>query len=357
MDSYRLDGHKLYWHLDRVLAWQRGEAVPPIYVEVSPVSFCNHRCIFCGTDFAMGKKSQLDAHTLSARLKEMGALGVRSIMFAGEGEPLLHKEFPILARGAREAGLDVALTTNGSVGDRSLWEQLLPHFSWVKFSLDAGTPRIYSRVHGVPEGTFDRTLGSIEAAIAVKKDRNLDVTLGIQFLVLEENREDIRKAMQLFRSWTIDYLVLKPYSLHPRMIKDKEVQYPPEIIDEIQRIVEMNRGSSGPEIIFRRQAMETYATKKRGYDHCLALPFWGYLSAGGDFYTCSVFLGDPRFKGGNIHKENMKDIFFGEGRKNAIALGEQALSTSEECRVNCRMARINEFLQTLKHPPQHVNFI
>ena len=50
MDKYLLDGHKLYWHLDRVEEWQAKKVVAPIYVEISPLSVCNHKCIFCGID-------------------------------------------------------------------------------------------------------------------------------------------------------------------------------------------------------------------------------------------------------------------------------------------------------------------
>jgi hypothetical protein len=31
--------------------------------------------------------------------------------------------------------------------------------------------------------------------------------------------------------------------------------------------------------------------------------------------------------------------------------------TADQCRVNCRMDKINAFLWELKHPPAHANFI
>jgi len=91
-DNYLIDGHKLFWHLDRVRQWQERRVIPPIYIEASPVSFCNHKCIFCGIDFAMKEKHRLETEIFCKRLKELGNLGMRSIMFAGEGEPLLHQD-------------------------------------------------------------------------------------------------------------------------------------------------------------------------------------------------------------------------------------------------------------------------
>src|SRR3990167_7567079 len=110
MDKYLIDGHKLYWNLDRVVEWQEKRIIPPIYIEVSPVSYCNHKCIFCGLDFAKQKVIQLDSEIFCKQLKKMGQLGVRSIMYAGEGEPLLHKDLAKFVKITKENGIDVSIT-------------------------------------------------------------------------------------------------------------------------------------------------------------------------------------------------------------------------------------------------------
>ena len=34
MDKYKMGGHKLLWHLDRVQAWQKGERIAPLSIDV-----------------------------------------------------------------------------------------------------------------------------------------------------------------------------------------------------------------------------------------------------------------------------------------------------------------------------------
>lgn len=357
MDKYLIDGHKLYWHLDRVKEWQERRITPSIYIEISPVAFCNHRCIFCGIDFAMHKKIQLETEIFCERLKEMRSLGIRSIMFAGEGEPLLHKDFSKFVRIAKGSNIDVSLTTNGSIGNYELWKEILPHLTWIRFSVDAGSPKTYAKIHNVPEPSFEKTIESIRESIKVKKDYNLDIAVGIQFLIIGENLNDIENALKLFSHLGVDYLSLKPYSMHPQMINKKDIIYTRETMQYIEDIVNKYKEKAEMDINFRKDAMGKYMHRKKKFSHCRALPFWGYISSNGDFYTCSVFIGDERFKVGNIYNEDMQSIMFGKLRRNSIRYGEKELNIESECRLNCRMARVNEFLEFLETRPRHINFI
>lgn len=356
MDRYLIDGHKLYWHMDRVLQWQKERIVPPVYVEISPVGFCNNQCVFCGVDFAMDNKSRLETGILCERLREMGRLGVRSVMFAGEGEPLLHEDIGLFIRTAKESGIDVSLTTNGNSGNTVLWEAVLPYLTWIRFSVDAGTPQVYSKVHGVKESFFARTISNINEVVRIKKQFKLPVTVGVQYLIVEENAGNIREAAELFSDMQIDYCSFKPYSYNPKMIKRRDESYSDRLLDEIQGIVDEFKDRSVPEIIFRRQSMKSYMAMVKNYNCCNALSFGGYISSQGNFYTCKEYIGDGRFNAGNIYHCGMKEIFYGEKRRASLVHGMNGLRV-DECRRNCRMARANEYLEMLENEPEHVNFI
>jgi GTP 3',8-cyclase len=358
-DRFAIDGHKLYWHLDRVAEWQKDRLIAPIYLEISPVSFCNHQCLFCGLDFAHDERLILDADVLMCRIEEMGRLGVKSIMFAGEGEPLLHPRLAEIAAHTKRCGIDVSITTNGMAGNAGIWEELLPSLTWIRFSIDAASAETYASVHGTAQGSFARTIASLQEALRVKKERELPVTIGVQFLMIQQNLGDIEAALELYSGIGVDYLSFKPYSEHPQMLNKSGFTYTSDMIDAIDRKVQsFVRDQAGKTaIIFRKTATEAYGDGLQRFKSCCALPFWGYLSSRGDCYTCSVYLNDDRFKVGNIYSENMEEILFGAKRRASVDFAEHELEIGHECRVNCRMARINEFLAFINDSPDHVNFI
>src|SRR5271169_2407006 len=114
MDRLNIDGHKMHYHIDRLNSWMNGEPVYPVYVEISPVGHCNHRCTFCAVDYIGYQTRALDTGKLEACITAMSKNGVRSIMYAGEGEPMLHPDIAHIVEYTKTNGIDVAFTTNGT---------------------------------------------------------------------------------------------------------------------------------------------------------------------------------------------------------------------------------------------------
>ncbi len=355
MDKYRIDSTKLMFHPERVAqwraadTWEKAKSLYPIYVEIAPVGACNHRCTFCACDFVGYRSIVLDHNILVGRLHEMAECGVKSIMFAGEGEPLLHKDInPIVIWAIEyELPLDVSFTTNGVLLNRL---EVLGLCSWVKVSLNAGQRSTYAQIHRTKEKDWDTVWANLKDATK----RKGGCTLGVQSVLLPENRAEMFMLAHMVRDAGCDYFVVKPYSQHKKSITH---QYEGVNYNDDNGLEEAlaTLNSDTFQVVFRSEAMRQEAEEIH-YEKCNATPnFWAYIMASGDVYSCSAFLLDDRFRLGNVNQQSFAEIWSGSRREENWRYVRETLDI-RECRKNCRMDRANRYLADFGKV-QHVNFI
>jgi GTP 3',8-cyclase len=214
MDKYRIDSHKLIYHVPLVNEWLNGKTIYPVYMGISPSGFCNHRCTFCALDFMKYQKRYLKTSILKERLSELRNLGLKSIMYAGEGEPLLHKDIIDIINHTKKVGIDIAITTNGLQLTESFAESTLSKISWIKVSINAGTSNTYAKIHRTKPDDFDKVIKNMSYAAEIKQENGYKCTLGMQLLLLPENQHETVLLAEIARDIGMDYLVVKPYSQH-----------------------------------------------------------------------------------------------------------------------------------------------
>jgi len=363
MDKHLIDSHKLHFHPDRVAQylagrddWEKAKGVYPIYIEVSPIGACNHRCTFCAVDYIGYKTVSLDMDVLRKNLPLMGQMGVRSIMYAGEGEPLLHKQINEIVVLTKKSGIDVSFTTNMSFMPKGFTEEALGSVSWIKASVNAGTAETYSQIHRTKAAHFDTTIDNLRQLVEAKRRNKFETTVGVQCLLLPENQHEIETLAKLCQEIGVDYLVVKPYSQHEfsntRTYEDLSYQ---QFLSMEDRLSSLNTDTFS--LIFRSNTMRKYDDGNR-YPRCYATPFmWAYIMANGTVSGCSAYLLDNRFEYGNINDATFPEIWEGERRHKSFDYVRNELDI-KECRRNCRMDEINRYLYQLTDArPAHANFI
>lgn len=362
MDNFKMDSHKLDYHSERVAKWldtenwAKAKKVYPIYLEISPSGVCNHHCLFCSLDFMGYQKKFLDADILEKRISEMAELGVKSIMFAGEGEPLLHKRMSEIAVHAKNAGIDTAFTTNATPLTEEFCKKTLGSIAWIKVSINAGKAKTYSEIHRAPKKHFFLVLDSIRKAVKIRDKNKYPCAIGVQMLLLPENMKEAAILAKRIRDAGCDYFVVKPHSQHPksRTTQYGKLIYSHDDIETLEKDLEKFNSRNFQVVIRKHTAIKLKEVKP--YSKCCSVPFfWAYITANGDVYSCSIFLNDKNFLLGNIYKKSFQEIWEGEEREENWKLMQEFDVSS--CRKNCRMDECNRFLNQLKNPPPHVNFI
>lgn len=208
-----LDSHKLSYHYDRVQAWEAGERIAPVSVDMSLTRACSAMCTFC---YAMMQESQARssikvAHALNL-LDDFAEIGVRSVSLVSDGESTLSRAYVPFIQHAAELGIDVGNATNAWEWEPEKIDQVLPYMTWVRFTVAAGRPESYAELmFKGPEHTqvFDRAISHIRYAVELKRKLGLSVTLGIQMVLMPHLRDEIIPFAQLGLDLGVDYAVIK----------------------------------------------------------------------------------------------------------------------------------------------------
>lgn len=355
MDKFRIDSHKLIYHVSRINDWLESGNIYPIYLEISPSGACNHRCSYCALDFMEYQLRFLATNVLKERLSEMASLGVKSIMYAGEGEPLLHKDIGSIINHTKKVGIDVAIATNGVLLNKNLVDCTLGNISWIKVSINGATKETYQKIHRSNADDFEKVIKNMSYAAKLRRKKGYKCALGTQLLLLPENSKEVKDLAEIAKDIGLDYLVIKPYSQHPfsKTTKYKNIKYA-KYLKLAEQVKVLNTDKFN--VVFRINTMKKWDDAWRNYKSCYALPFWAYIDAGGNVWGCSAYLGERNFLYGNINKDTFKEIWTGHKRLRLVKMMQEKFCT-DNCRLNCRMDEINRYLWELKHPPAHVNFI
>ena len=224
-ENIRMDSHKLIYHPDVVAKWMKGENIYPIELEIGLTNACNHRCIFCAVDYTGYKSEKIDAEMLKTNLKELSAKGLKSIVYAGEGEPLLHKEAFDIINYTKSLGVDAAVSTNGVLLTAEASKECLKSLTWVRFSVAGIQDDTYDKIQQGRPGDLDKVLLNMQEAVKVKRNQNLTTTLGVQLLLLPDNKNEIVEMGKRLREIGVDYFTIKPFSQHPQSQHILQVDY------------------------------------------------------------------------------------------------------------------------------------
>jgi len=372
-DKYLMDGHKLNWHLNRVEDWMNGKRIAPVHIDVGLSKGCNIQCEYCfgvlqGNFYKKGSDKYFPREALLQYVRSAGEVGVRSMAFIGEAEPLLNPHVYEAIVEGKKAGVDISLGTNGILLDTSeLGVEALKHLSWIRFNISAASKDSYKKIHR--SNDFHIAVEKIQFAVDIKKEYNLDITVGLQMVLTPNNINEVIPLAKLGKELGVDYFVIKQCSdtiENALGVFKKLDEY-----DNFNSILEEAESISSKtyNVIAKWKKIENKGN--RNYDKCLGVPFLLYSSGDGKLYPCGMFFDykSEEYLMGDLTTQTFKEIIESERYQEVIEKVKE-IDVKNVCYSNCRTHCINEFLWALNEgeislndckpvgqPPEHVNFV
>lgn len=155
------------------------------------ISACNYRCRFC---FARNLgETPVSFDDGVGIIRKLADIGMDKINFAG-GEPLLHPHLRDYCRVAKEHGMTVSITTNGSLLDEDVIGKMRGVVDWIALSIDSGSDEIEAQLG---RGYGDHVSHCIRIASMI---RNVGIRLKINTTVTASTyRENMIPLVQTIR--------------------------------------------------------------------------------------------------------------------------------------------------------------
>jgi radical SAM protein with 4Fe4S-binding SPASM domain len=263
---------------------------------------CNLRCVHCYTDSSAAIfHDELTTGDCKHVLNDLAEFKVPAVLFSG-GEPLVRRDLFDLAHHARELGLHVVLSTNGTLIDPRIARTLKDlEFSYVGISLDSASPAIHDEFRGV-KGAFARTMRGFRSCVEAGQK------VGLRLTLTRQTAHDLDAIFDFIETEGIDRACF--YHLCPSGRGANLAALTPEesraamdtiftrtrgLISRGKRveILSVNNHCDGP-YLFMRMLRENHPRTKQVHDMLL----WN----GGGQYSSGVGIGNIDFHG-NVHSD------------------------------------------------------
>ena len=355
MSNYIDPRHKILFHTDRLAAIKAGKKPPPINIEIDLSNRCSLGCEWCHFAYThtrgplAGKVDTpngripggdlMDYELAKSIIVQAHEFGVRSITWTGGGEPTLHPRFDDIITFAHRHGMQQGLYTNG-VHITLEWAALLKHvMSWVYVSLDECTPTEYKRSKGVDK------FSAVADGIHFLAEAKGEATIGVGFLLHQDNYERMHIMASLGMNWGADYVQFRPtvsYSQDKPSEHDDNVDWIDNMLPHLY-LIEDRDG-----VLLDWERFEMYRDwNGRSYSTCHWTQVQTVITPNGKVWSCVNKREHAGALLGDLTHETLENVWQRSG----------ACQVDGSCRVMCRGHIANITLDAIMTEPPHKEFI
>jgi MoaA/NifB/PqqE/SkfB family radical SAM enzyme len=353
-------GDKIYGHMDRVAEWLETGKSRPVTYELDLTNICNQKCPHCVGYFPELDQARMHRDEARGVIRQISEFGGRGLTFTGGGDPLVSPIAMDAVAYARSVGLDVGFITNGQALTEDKARVLLANCQWIRVSLDAATPEIFLKSHGMDEKAWRQVLAAVRRLAELKRETGSSCTVGIGFLTSDETKQDIYAFAELGKELGVDYAQYRPLL---RRFGRSDVDYSDgSILDEMARAAKLSTENYKVLHSEHKYRLIQAGKVEREYKKCHGQNFAAVVSADKKMYVCCHMRGVEKYCIGDLSKQTLPELW---GSKKREEVAESV--DFKDCPPLCRCDSFNTILWDLEksgevpeqpfEPKEHPNFI
>ena len=204
-----LDGTKMNYYHDRLLAWERGEKVAPITIDMALTTTCNMGCEFCYRYLQHNTKYTITKDHMTDFLDDCAELGVKGVSLVSDGESSISPAYEHTIMYGHSLGLSMASGTNAYLLNPTLSKRIMPALTYLRVNISAGEEDRYNEIMGASGDMFSTVCNNIRYMVDSKARGEHNCTIGMQMVFKPDYEDQLIPLSKLALDLGVDYLVIK----------------------------------------------------------------------------------------------------------------------------------------------------
>jgi len=347
---------KLIANIENVIEFLRTGNTSPVLVEFDPSNICNHSCSFCLSSHIHFEKfrgtSTYDHSVLSREkmleiCKDLIEMKVKAINWTGGGEPTINPSLKeIITYIGENSPIKMGMFTNGTLLDKfDLFGVICKYFSWLRFSVDAGTEDSYNQIRITNKNNnWNKMLENVGKLIEEKKQRNSYLVIGAGFVITEYNYKEVVAFADTFNRFDVDYCQFKPEItvIEKGGEQDRVNFWKNEVMPQLVIAKEILGNKYQINHYKLDDLVDNPETFGRNYKKCLGSQIQPCIGADGHVYICPNHRGHKKYSYGNVNEKSFKDVWNDMQARNRVRSIIEDVECFSNCTALCKPHEVNK---------------
>lgn len=309
-----------------------------INTELDLTNKCNHKCPgCCGNN---ENNAELDKNQILNIAKNLKQMENKGVILSGGGEPTISPHFEYAILTLKNYGNNLGLNSHGMNLNEKKCEIIAQNCEYFRISLDAGSPILYEKIHGMKEKHFYKTLENIELFANIKSKLNSKTSFGVGFLTSKQTAHEMEDFIKLVKNRGADFAQFRPFIGDSFDISDK--------LSELKNKYE----DSNFKIRASYQKYNAMQNANRNYKKCHGMFFNTVISADAKVWACLHFRQSDAHYLGDLNTQSLESIW-----KSARMREVYNNINCEHCPILCRNDSFNRVLENLANPIINSEFL
>ena len=366
-----LDGTKISYYHDRVRAWEAGERIAPVTIDMALTTTCNMGCEFCYRYLQHNKKYKITKEHMTRFLNDCANIGVKGVSLVSDGESSISPAFEHTISYGHSLGLSMASGTNAFLLRGDLLRSVFPKLTYLRVNISAGDEDRYREIMGAKKGMFEQVCANIRAMIEMREKGYSKCTVGMQMVFKPDYEDQLLPLAELAVRLKADYLIIKHCSddeLGTLGVKYGDYK---KTYKTLERAEAMSNDRTIIKVKWSKIKECSEEGAIRSYRRCYGTPFLLQISGTGLVAPCGMLFNE-RYKNyhmGNITEQGFRSIWESERYWNIVReLGSDKFDAQKMCGTLCLQHSVNKYLDgykkgeiKLEEPigdkPMHIGFV